>query len=295
MDTEPYYVLAASWPSPNACGVSLSVYPNGTLKDLADSWSYDQQSGIHGLAMGQRDRKQLLYSADLNGDSIWTHAVDKATGKVKKLGSLKMTKSGMHPRHLAAHPNGTCLYVVMEAENALHQIRLDETGVAVKDSQSYSLIPTGRCYPRKALLPPSPLVQRRLTFFPPGEQSTNYWSANVMISSLGRYLWATSRGQRGTRYNGYISCFLLAEDGTIIKKMFMIPTSSGGVTSNAITAAFWSDQYAVLTEATNGKIEIFKLGGKTNGEHGAEYTTADSVAKIVINDGGCCANGIWYS
>ena len=77
--------------------------------------------------------------------------------------------------------------------------------------------------------------------------------------------------------------------------MFMIPTSSGGVTSNAITAAFWSDQYAVLTEATNGKIEIFKFGSGKTGEYGVEYATANSVAKITINDGGCCANAIWYS
>ena len=151
MDAEPYYVFAASWPSPNACGVSLSVYPNGTLKGLADSWSYDRSSGIHGLAMGmeqgQSDKRQLLYSADLNGDSIWTHAVDKTTGTVKKLGSLKMAKSGIHPRHLAAHPNGTYLYVVMEAENTLHQIRLDESSVAVKDNQTYSLIPAGMCCP----------------------------------------------------------------------------------------------------------------------------------------------------
>ena len=116
-----------------------------------------------------------------------------------------------------------------------------------------------------------------------------------MHSPSGRYLWATSRGQRGTKYNAYVSCFLLGDDGAIVKKMFMIASSSGGVTSNAITPAFWSDEYAVFTEATNGKIDILKLGGSTTGKQGLEYKTADRVATLTISDGGCCANAVWYS
>ena len=149
MDKEPYYVFAASWPSPNGSGISLSVHPNGTLDRLVDSWNYDRTSGIHGLAVGGYGAQQLLYSADLDGDRIWTHAIDATTGKVTELGRLKAKKTGMHPRHLTAHPKGTHLYVVMEAENSLHQFRLDGEGVAAEDSESYSLIPTGK-FPESA-------------------------------------------------------------------------------------------------------------------------------------------------
>jgi len=146
MNTAPYYVFSVTWPGPNACGATYSVNTNGTLDKTVDAWSYAQESGAHGLAMGERDGQPILYTADLNGDSIWTHAIDRATGKAKEVSRLKMAKAGVHPRHVIAHPNGTRLYVVTEAENTIHQIDLDaKTGVAAKDSKSFSIIPDGIC------------------------------------------------------------------------------------------------------------------------------------------------------
>jgi carboxy-cis,cis-muconate cyclase len=77
--------------------------------------------------------------------------------------------------------------------------------------------------------------------------------------------------------------------------MFMIPATTGGVVSNGISPAFWSDEIAAFTDATNGNVEIYRLDGKKTGDNGVEYSTAKSIAKVVINDGGCCANAIWYS
>lgn len=72
----------------------------------------------------------------------------------------------------------------------------------------------------------------------------------------------------------------------------MKPTSSGQ-TTNAITPAFWSDEFAVFTAAPHGTVEVLKLKGKTNSDHGVEFSAADSVANTTISDGGCCANAIW--
>jgi len=148
MKTEPYYVFSATWPSPSACGATYSVHSNGTIDKAVDMWTYAHESGAHGLALGERDGQPILYTADLDGDSIWAHAVDKASGKAKELGRLKMPKTGLHPRHVAAHPKGTYAYLVMEAENTIHQIDLDvKTGVAAKDSKSFSIIPDGGSFP----------------------------------------------------------------------------------------------------------------------------------------------------
>jgi len=88
---------------------------------------------------------------------------------------------------------------------------------------------------------------------------------------------------------------LLAENGDLLKRMFVLSTTSGAYGSNAVTPAFWNDEYAVVTEGPRGTVEVVKLAGKKTGDYGAEYTTAETVAKLTINDGGCCANAVWQS
>ena len=143
-DSAPYRVFSAQWPSPNACGTSLSVDANGVVDKVTDSWNYASGSGIHGRAVAKRNGRQYIYSADLNGDIVWTHVVDDATGRVTEVGRLKMSQSGLHPRHLEVHPNGTYVYVLMEAANAISAFSLDtSTFAAANQSSTYSLIPQG--------------------------------------------------------------------------------------------------------------------------------------------------------
>jgi carboxy-cis,cis-muconate cyclase len=122
--------------------MSFSVHENGTLDQLADSWNYAAKSGVHGLAFGHV-ASELVYSADLNGDAIWTHRINPQDGRAKRVGRLAV-KAGSHPRHLASHPNGKHLYAVMEAGNRVAAYSLDETTKAVDEEESsYSLIPAG--------------------------------------------------------------------------------------------------------------------------------------------------------
>ncbi|KAK1750373.1 Lactonase, 7-bladed beta-propeller-domain-containing protein [Echria macrotheca] len=269
MTSPPYYVFSAAWPQP--CGMSYSVDADGTLADVLDRWTYTPSSGVHGLALNEVDGQQLLYSADLSGDLIWTHAVNLTTGKVAEVGRLGVGGTGVHPRHLAAHSNGKYLYVVNEANNSLAQFELSpQRGEAVKESVRYRLIPEK-------------------------ENNTQYWSAEVMLSPSERYLWATARAQRDTTNHGFISVFLLASDGHIIKEMLRVPTTTVGGWANAISPAIWSDEYAAMTDYPQGYVQMFKLDGKIETEYGIEYTTATPVSKVDIADGGCCANVIWYS
>jgi len=144
MQSAPYYVFSVTWPGPSACGAVYSVKGNGTLDKEVDAWSYATESGAHGLAISDHDSQLILYTADLNGDSVWAHAIDRATGKGKELSRLKMAKTGVHPRHVAVHPNGTYLYLVMEAENSIHQISMDvKTGIMAKDDKTFPLAPDG--------------------------------------------------------------------------------------------------------------------------------------------------------
>jgi carboxy-cis,cis-muconate cyclase len=115
-----------------------------------------------------------------------------------------------------------------------------------------------------------------------------------MLSPSARYLWATARAYNSTDY-GYISAFLLGDNGAIVKEMFRIPTATISGIANAISPAFWSDEYAAMADTPTGFVQMFKMDGKVETQNGTEYTTAKPIAKVDINDGGCCANVIWYT
>lgn len=117
-------------------------------------------SAIHGLTFSADDK--LLYSADLSADKIWTHAVAE-DGLASLVVRLDLPKAGMHPRHLAAHPAGKYLYVLMEHENTLVEYGLDEkTGVPVKELANYSLLPEGTAKLRSMRWTPLRTLKERI-------------------------------------------------------------------------------------------------------------------------------------
>ena len=80
-----------------------------------------------------------------------------------------------------------------------------------------------------------------------------------------------------------------------MKQLFRVPTTAVGSVANAISPSPWSDEYAALADTPNGFVQMWKLDGRSEGPHGVEYSIAKPIAKVDINDGGCCANAIWYS
>ncbi len=138
----PHLVFTASWPGPNACGMSAYANPMGDLADMASSWSYGNKSGIHGLAFGW-GINQIIYSADLSGDAIWTQGFG-FYGETYPVGKYSVPP-GSHPRHIATHPFGKFLYAVMEGTNQLVSYILDPyVGVITRNDSTYSLLPPGK-------------------------------------------------------------------------------------------------------------------------------------------------------
>ncbi|KUJ20819.1 3-carboxy-cis,cis-mucoante lactonizing enzyme, partial [Mollisia scopiformis] len=267
--SSPYSVYTGSWPGPNACGMAISTLPDGTLSNVSQSWKYGSKSAIHGMTFGRN-----LYSADLSGDVLWTHKVN-SNGTVEAVASYPMPEAGMHPRHIAAHPNGNYVYVVMEAGNEVVAYSVNSTtGIIETDVGTYSLIPN-----RNAL--------------------KDYWSAEVMISPSTKLLWATARAMQDSNNTGFISCFNLDLGGNITDQIFRLPTTTTGGIANAVSPASWSDEFMALTDVPRGYVQIWQLvkgtdvaPGMVQGRDG--WTSANMVAQVDIKDGGCCANAIWY-
>ncbi|KAL2196975.1 Lactonase, 7-bladed beta-propeller-domain-containing protein [Corynascus similis CBS 632.67] len=302
MSSEPYSVFSASWPGPNGCAMSLSTSRPGALDRVLDTWAYINTSGIHGLALSpapQRSpphhnrtghRQQLIYSADLNGDLLWTHSIDPVTGHATEVARFAVSP-GTHPRHLAVHPNGERLYAVHEAANSVAEYALDEaTGAVRAEVVSYPLIP-------------------------PDADPETYWSAEVMLGppvsftgsgnsidnkegarvTGGRYLWATARAKDDDAV-GYVSVFLVGADGGIVGRMLRVPTTTRGGIANAVIPAPWNHEYAAMTDYPKGYVLLWKLDGRRERADGlVEYRNAKAVARADVGDGGCCANAIWYN
>jgi len=137
----PHYVFSASYPGPNSCGMTTYTSPKGVLSDVAQTWYYGNKSGIHGLAFGW-GINQVLYTADLMADAIWTHSFG-AYGEVYFMGRYAVAP-GLRPRHIATHPFGKYLYAVMEGSNQLVPYVLDPyMGVIIRNESAYSLLPSG--------------------------------------------------------------------------------------------------------------------------------------------------------
>jgi carboxy-cis,cis-muconate cyclase len=118
-----------------------------------------------------------------------------------------------------------------------------------------------------------------------GLSNSSYWSDEVALSATNQYLWATSRS-RSTNSTGYISAFSLELSGAIKEQLFLLPTTTSGGAANSVAPAFFSDEWAALTDNSVGFVQIWRLG--------ANGTNAEVVATVELNDGGCCGNVLWY-
>lgn len=282
LQREPQTVYMASWPGRPGCGTVLSTLPNGTLSSVVQSFDYSSAAGIHGLALHPSD--SYMYAADTTGDTLWTHVLSN-NGTVSKTQRTNVSSIGKGPRHVATHPNGLWLYTLFEGSNTISAFPIDtQTGYLGSPSHRYSLLP-GASYK-------SPINST-----PPHDDK--YWSAEITISPSNKILWATARAKGNTTDFGYISAFSLDSKGTIIDRLFIVPTTSTGGIANSVSVAPDTDEFVAMTDLKNtgrdeggwgnGYVQIWQVKGLDG-----SAPTAKAVAQADIKDGGCCANVIWY-
>jgi carboxy-cis,cis-muconate cyclase len=256
----PYTVYGTPFGGNAECGSVMSVDESGVLLKVIQNYTYKSTSGVHGMAMNANN--SFIYSADDSANTLWTHSVDSTTGKLTFVSSLAGPATGADPRHVAVHPGGNYLYVILEGSNELAQYNIDQiSGIPSFQNVTYSLIPSGAT-------------------------SSSYWSDEVALSFSNNYLWATSRA-RSTNSTGYISAFSLATNGSIESQLFLNATSSSGGTANSVAPSTFSDQFVALTDSSIGFVQVWRLG--------SDGASASVVASVYMEDGGCCANAVWYS
>lgn len=290
-------IYTASWPGNAACYLVTNTLENGTLDHLGYSDMYTNTSGIHGLALRPGLNKQFVYAADTHADVIWTHAVLDG-GRLSVPTPKNVSWDGKAPRHLAAHPNGKWLYAVFEAGNSVSAYPVSNfttDGRLGNTTTRFSLIPSTN--QKTSTLDPSPPLDER------------WWGAEITISPSGRLLWATTRAKNGSDDTGFISAFLLSPDGEIIERLFAEPTTTKAGVANSVSVAPETDEYVANTDwkggSGNGYVQVWKVEGLgelgvKKGDDGEWRRTGGDVgmkevARVDIKDqGGCCANVVWY-
>lgn len=123
--------------------MALATETDGSLSGVAATWSYANDSGVHGLGLGVRNGTDFLLSADISGNAVWLHRVDDS-GKAQMLDRQPSPGEDGEPRHLLAHPNMSWVYVVMEADNVLVTLKLQDDKLSTEGSFTHSLIPDGK-------------------------------------------------------------------------------------------------------------------------------------------------------
>ncbi|KAI5788998.1 hypothetical protein EDC01DRAFT_617063, partial [Geopyxis carbonaria] len=255
----PYAVYGQSWPS--SCGAVLSTVSTGALDAVVQSYTYAPESGMHGAALAPD--ADVMYSADLRGNSVWAHALDATTGAVvlPELWRAAAPELDMGPRHVAVHPSGTG-YAMMETASAV--------GV---------FAPNGRWGGVWSVLPD-------------GADAADFAGNTVALAEGGRFLWASTRGQAGSGKPGYVAVFELDKDGGVVRRVALAPTATVESRGNGISPATWvgGERWAAYADFGKGGVEVWRLldAEEEGGDMGLEV-----VARVEIG-GGCCSSAVWY-
>lgn len=247
----PFYEYAGN-------GSVFSVNPAGNLDQNIQNYDYAPESAIHGMVFDPSET--YLYSADMWGNSIWTHKKDARTGTLETAGRLEAPAPGDHPRWVEMHRGGKYLYALMEAGNRLCEYVIDQ--------QTHLPVYTHRAFP----------------LIPPGVKNPKMYRSDVVFCThSGKYLFATSRSN-DFAITGYIAAFKLGSSGEIERQICLNPTPTSGGHSNAVSPCPWSDEWLALTDDQVGGVEIYRWHD--------EFLAR--VARLDITDPGFGMNAIWY-
>lgn len=167
---EEAYVLVANYSGGNVALLQLNE--QGELKELdvhqhIGKGSTSRQAGPHAHSAYFSPIKDLIISADLGTNELWFSNIDPASQKLTQAAENLSMEEGAGPRHLCFHPNQKWIYVLNELNGTVTQVEVLSDGGFQTLSTTSSLA--------------SDFI---------GE---NY-SADIHISSDGRFVYASNRG-----------------------------------------------------------------------------------------------------
>ncbi len=142
-----------------------------TIQHTGSSKNPDRQKGPHAHCAKLSADNHWLFVSDLGLDKVLIYAFDAATGKLTPAKTpFAATEPGSGPRHLTFHPNNKYAYLVEEMSGAVEAYKYNNG--TLKDIQSISTLPA--------------------------DDTGLIGSADIHVSSDGKFLYASNRGKEGS-------------------------------------------------------------------------------------------------
>jgi len=139
------------------------------VQHLGSSVNEERQKGPHTHSAVFSPDNKFLFAADLGIDRLMFYRFDTKTGKLLDT-NFVMTEPGAGPRHFAFHPNNKFLYLLQELTGTISAFSLKKSGLEL--IQDISALPPDYTGP--------------------------VGSADIHVSSDGRFLYASNRGESNT-------------------------------------------------------------------------------------------------
>jgi 6-phosphogluconolactonase len=163
----------------NYTGGSVAVFPvqaDGSLGEATEmkqavgsSVNRERQEGPHAHCIVLDSNNRFAYSCDLGTDKIMIFRFDSRNGKLLLAEPpWVQVKPGAGPRHLAFHPSGKSVFVVNELHSTVSTFTRDPEKGSLRELQTLSTLPA--------------------------DFKGTSWSADIHVSSDGRFLYCSNRG-----------------------------------------------------------------------------------------------------
>lgn len=262
----PYTVYAVSYG--DVCGGVDAVDDAGVAVETVQNYTYPGTlagtSSLHGIAF--HPAGGFVYTADMGGRAVWTHAIDPTTGEVTLVANASYSAE---PRHVTTHPSGKYAYAMTEDTSEVLQLPIDNsTGAATFAGDTWSILPSNA--------------------------SGTHRGETVRVSASGTVLYASTRinASDSASVGGYVSGFTLDTEGAVVSQDFIVETTTGGGgstgASNYVAPSLHDDDLFAIFDHSTGFVEMWRRDTDGKG--------ASVVAHLDLADGGgCCSNGVWLS
>jgi len=228
VDNTGKYLLAANYSSGSV--TSVPINPDGSLGDpvstianTATSVNPTRQSAPHAHSVLPSFARDLIYSADLGGDIIYSYRIDTATGMLSA-SSKVAAAPGAGPRHLAFHPNNKWAYAVNELAVSVEEFSLDPVTGALSTVHT------------------TPMLK---------ENNNNATAADIHIAPSGRFLYASVRDPENI-----IVVFSIDRKTGGLTRIGNVPTGGRGPRNFAIDP---SGSFLLVGNQKTDTINVFKI------------------------------------
>ncbi|KAJ7153419.1 3-carboxy-cis cis-mucoante lactonizing enzyme [Mycena crocata] len=244
------------------CGEAWTVDERGAIESKVQALEFANGSTLHGFATTP-DLK-YMYLTNLGLNTIHSYSLNLANGSVTALGDFAPSALAAGPRHAAITTNGGYFYLIDEEGLRVDQFSIDATSGSLDYTNvSLAVTPFGLT-PANASL---------------------YWGDEIVISSSGRTLYASTRS-RNADFPGYISGWALNADGSLADTLFVLPTPEAGGTSNILSVSPFnntSKDMLVLTDQDTGFVALYALQNR-------DLVLLD---RVNITGTNCCSGSVW--